>query len=147
MMTKQTFNLEELCTMTDLTKRTVRYYVQLGLVDKPVGETRAAVYGAVQLEQLLLIKKWSSAGISLERIRLLLQGEPPPVADQPKKPGTVEVRSHLFVDDGVELAVDAARSNLSPEKLRRFFKAVIDSYQEITTENNNPEGQDNAQRN
>jgi DNA-binding transcriptional MerR regulator len=69
------YPLAELCVLADLPPRTVRYYVQIGLVDRPQGETRAARYGATQLEQLLLIKKWTAAGLSLERIRELLHGE------------------------------------------------------------------------
>ena len=53
--------------------------LQIGLVDRPQGETRAARYGSKHLEQLLLIKKWTAAGVSLERIRELLHGAPPPV--------------------------------------------------------------------
>ena len=45
------YPLAELCVLVDLPPRTVRYYVQIGLVDRPQGETRAARYGAVQLEQ------------------------------------------------------------------------------------------------
>ena len=62
----RTYSLDELCTLSELPKRTVRYYIQLGLVDRPVGETRAAHYSVRQLEQLLLIRKWSQAGVSLE---------------------------------------------------------------------------------
>ncbi|BBB68776.1 hypothetical protein UNDYM_4523 [Undibacterium sp. YM2] len=54
--------LPELCLMAEMSVRTVRYYMQIGLVSKPEGGTRAARYGAQHLEQLLLIKKWSSAG-------------------------------------------------------------------------------------
>lgn len=72
------YPLAELCVLVDLPPRTVRYYVQIGPWDRPQGETRAARYGAVQLEQLLQIKKWTAAGLSLERIRELLRGEPPP---------------------------------------------------------------------
>ena len=67
--------LAELCALVDLPARTVRYYVQLGLVDRPVGETRAARYGARHLGQLLGIRKWQQAGLSLERIAELLGGD------------------------------------------------------------------------
>ena len=50
------YPLANLCVLADLPPRTIRYYVQMGLVDRPQGETRAARYGAVHLEQLLLIK-------------------------------------------------------------------------------------------
>ena len=73
------YPLAELCVLADLSPRTVRYYVQIGLVDRPQGETRAARYGTLHLEQLLLIKKWTAAGLSLERIRELLHGEQAPV--------------------------------------------------------------------
>ena len=49
----RTYTLDELCTLAELPKRTVRYYIQLGLVDRPIGETRAAHYTSRQLEQLL----------------------------------------------------------------------------------------------
>ena len=48
----KTFTLDDLCTLTDLPKRTVRYYMQMGLVDRPIGETRAAHYLATHLDQL-----------------------------------------------------------------------------------------------
>ncbi len=51
------YPLAELCVLADLPPRTVRYYVQIGLVNRPQGETRAARYGSTHLEQLLLIKK------------------------------------------------------------------------------------------
>ena len=41
-MDDKTFSLDDLCTLTDVPKRTARYYMQLGLIDRPVGETRAA---------------------------------------------------------------------------------------------------------
>ena len=63
------YALTDLCVLADLPQRTVRYYVQIGVVDRPEGETRAARYGSKHLEQLLLIKKWAAAGVSLDRIR------------------------------------------------------------------------------
>ena len=85
--------LAELCALVDLPARTVRYYVQLGLVDRPVGETRAARYGARHLEQLLQIRRWSAAGLSLERIRELLHGETPELPARAPSPGTVTATS------------------------------------------------------
>ena len=123
--TPQSFSLDELCTLTDLAKRTVRYYVQIGLVERPVGETRAARYGTLHLEQLLCIKKWTAAGVSLDRIRDLLQGEAAPVPARPRAPGALEVCSHLTVTDGIEIVIEPGRAGLSPEQLRQFVRAVI----------------------
>ena len=101
------WTLDDLAAQADLSRRTVRYYIQIGLVDHPEGETRAARYTARHLEQLLQIRKWTEAGVSLERIRELLSGEVPPVPPRPRGPGTVEVWSHLVVADG---ARDHARA-------------------------------------
>ena len=138
------YTLADLCVLADLSPRTVRYYVQVGLVDRPQGETRAARYGARQLEQLLLIRKWTAAGVSLERIRELLQGGPPPVPARPSAPGSVEVRSHLTVADGVEVVIEPGRAGLSPEQVRSFVRGVIDLLAQVTqsdSKTNNKRGE------
>ena len=82
-MTPRSFTLDELCTLTHLPRRTVRYYVQMGLVERPDGETRAARYSERHLTQLLRIKQLSSDGVSLERIREVLAGGDAPLAPRP----------------------------------------------------------------
>jgi len=121
--------------------RTVRYYVQLGLVDRPEGETRAARYGATQLNQLLLIKKWTEAGLSLERIRDLLHGEPDPLPPRARAIGSVEVRSHLMIADGIELVIEPGRAGLSPAEVRSFIKDVMAAFARISGDNAIPAAQ------
>lgn len=133
----QTFSLDELCALTDLTKRTVRYYVQIGLVNRPEGETRAAKYSPQHLEQLLLVKKWTAAGVSLDRIRELLQGGSAPVPERGPAPGAIEVCSHLHVANGVELVIEPTRAGLSPEQLRQFVRAVMQAYAQLDPDNTN----------
>jgi DNA-binding transcriptional MerR regulator len=128
----RTYSLDELCTLAELPKRTARYYIQLGLVDRPIGETRAARYTSHHLEQFLQIRKWSEAGVSLERIRELLDGAPPPVPPRPRASGTVEVWSHLIVADGIEITLEPSRAGLTPEQARAFFKGVLALHQNIT---------------
>ena len=126
------YSLSDLCVLVDLPPRTVRYYVQIGLVDRPEGETRAARYGASHLEQLLLIKKWTAAGVSLERIRELLQGEQAPVPPRPRAIGSIEVKSHLTVADGVEMVIEPGRAGLSPEQVRQFIKGVMAVFNHVS---------------
>lgn len=122
------YPLSELCVLADLPVRTVRYYVQAGLVDKPVGETRAARYGSNHLEQLLLIKKWTAAGLSLERIRELLQGGETDLPQPRQRPGSVEVRSHLYVAEGIEIVIEPSRAGTTPEQVRQFIRGVMELY-------------------
>lgn len=131
----RTLSLDELCVLAELPRRTVRYYIQMGLVDRPIGETRAAYYTDQHLQQLLTIRKWTNEGLSLERVRELLEGAdttvPPP---PPRKPGSVEVMSHLIVADGVELVIEPGRAGLKPEEVRKLFRSVLAAYGDIIKE-------------
>ena len=132
---QQEFNITELCTLADLSARTVRFYIQQGLVSRPTGEKKGAKYNKVHLDQLLSIKKWQAAGLSLERIReLLVEPDANDVPLKPKWPGMVEVWSHLHIADGVELNVEPNRAGLAPEELRAFLRQVMEAYATLTKE-------------
>ena len=124
-----TYSFDELCALVDLPARKVRYYIQMGLVDRPDGLNRGAKYTTRHVEQLLSIVKWQGAGLSLERIRELLQGDAGALPPKRQAPGSVEVWSRLLVAPGIELNVEAGASGLSPEELRTFFTKVLAAYQ------------------
>lgn len=138
MDTQPTLSFDELCAAVDLPTRKVRYYIQLGVVDRPDGTTRWATYTTRHVAQLLSIKKWQAAGLSLERIRELLHGDPDDLPPKRQPPGTVEVWSRLVIAPGIELNVEAGVSGLSPEELRNFFRKVMSAYRE--TKNTTNEG-------
>jgi len=127
----KTFSLDELCTLTDLPKRTVRYYMQMGLVDRPIGETRAAHYLSLHLDQLLKVKQLSDAGISLERIAEIQNGEELQIPAKPRKPGDIQVKSHIHIAPGIELQISPEEADMSPEQIRALVKAVMKTIQEI----------------
>lgn len=133
-----TFGFEELCSLVDLPARKIRYYIQMGLVDRPDGLNRGAKYAARHVDQLLSVKKWQAAGLSLERINELLHGDTDDLPPKRQVPGTIEVWSRLLVAPGIELNVEAGASGLSPEELRSFFRKVMSAYQE--TKNTKSEG-------
>ncbi len=130
-MNDKTFTLDDLCTLTDLSKRTVRYYIQLGLVDRPIGETRAAHYTHGHLDQLLRIKQLTDAGVSLERIRDVMAGGDTPVPARPRRPGSIEVKSHLFVAPGVEIQISPEEAGMTPEQLRAFVREVMQAAEKV----------------
>jgi DNA-binding transcriptional MerR regulator len=138
MNTEPTLSFDELCSAVDLSPRKVRYYIQLGVVDRPDGINRWAKYTTRHVEQLLGIKKWQAAGLSLERIRELLHDEPDDLPPKRQPAGSIEVWSRLTVARGIELNVEAGASGLSPEELRTFFRKVMAACQE--TKNTKSEG-------
>ena len=128
------YSIDELAALVGLARRTVRYYIQLGLVDRPLGETRGAYYTPAHLEQLLLVAKYSKAGLALDRIAALRSAPSalPPI--ELPRAGTVSVRSHLTLADGVELVLDAGRAGLSPVQVRTLFREVMAVYSRINEE-------------
>lgn len=117
--------IDELVALTGFSRRTIRYYVQIGLLDKPEGETRAARYGQKQLEQLLLIKKWSEAGMSLDAIRRLLKDDSD-LPDEPEIPiGQSQVKTHISLGRGIELVIDSASLKITHTELRHLIGEII----------------------
>jgi len=126
------FTLDDISALAELPRRTVRYYIQSGLIDRPQGVGKGAYYTQSHVEQLLLVRKWQLAGLSLERIgELLKQQAAGPLPPTPRRAGTVEVWSHLVISDGVELNLEPSRAGLSPEQIRAFFRAVTHAYEQI----------------
>ena len=146
-MTEQTphFNLDALSQLADIPVRTIRYYIQAGLITKPAGVGRGAHYNRTHLDQLLEIKKWQLAGLSLTRIQELLEGRNgnTPVPPSPAaKPGDVAVWSRVHINPGVELHFDPKTAELTPEQTRALIKATLEAYERITQ----PTGDDSSPR-
>ena len=124
------FSIGELATLAGLTPRTVRYYIAEGLVDRPRGEKRGAHYLREHLEQLLMVRRWTDAGFSLDRVRELIAGAPEDPAPRRAKPGTVEVWSRVTMADGLELHIEPGRAGLKPEQVRSLVREITDLYRQ-----------------
>ncbi len=136
-MTTKTFTANELSQLTDIPKRTVRYYIQLGLVDRPIGETKAAYYVDTHLDQLIRVKRLTEDKVPLERIRQVMNGEveAPPIST--RKPGSIEVKTHVHVLPGVEIQISPELSGLSPEQIRMLLKEVMAATQRVLKKESN----------
>jgi len=128
-------SLEALSQLSGLPVRTIRYYIARGLVARPEGEKRGAYYTQRHLEQLVAIRRWQEAGLSLERIAELLTAPPPDVAAlKVMRAGSVSVRSHIHVAPGIELSIDPELAHLSPARLRALTRALLEAWQRIAGE-------------
>lgn len=126
------FTLDEIAAPAELPRRTVPCCIRSGLVDRPQGIGKGACHRQVHVEQLLLVRKWHLAGLSLERIgEPLKQQARGPLPPSPRRSGTVEVWSHLAVADGVELTLEPGRAGLGPEQVRAFFRGVTQRYEQL----------------
>jgi DNA-binding transcriptional MerR regulator len=67
------FGIDELADFGGVSRRTVRYYVQEGLLPAPLGVGRGRHYDQSHVDRLLRVKALQEAGRSLDEIRALLQ--------------------------------------------------------------------------
>lgn len=128
------YSIDELSTLAGVTPRTVRYYIAQGLLDRPEGEKRGAHYLRRHLEQLLLTRRWTDAGLGLDRIRELQAGAPEDPPRRAAPPGSVEVWSRVTVTDGLEVHVEPGRAGLAPEQMRALVRGIAALYRQVRAE-------------
>ncbi len=128
----QTYSADELAALSGLPRRTIRYYIQLGLLERPIGETRAAHYGWQHLSRLLRIREWTGQGYSLGQIGQMLSAPGPgPVAATPA-PGTISIQSQVHLAAGLSLLIDPGLAHLSPEQVRTLAGDVLRAYERLS---------------
>ena len=121
----ESFGIAELAERGGVNRRTVRYYVQRGLLPAPTGTGRGPHYTGRHLAVLLQIRAWQEANISLDEIAARLAGRPapapPPQASPPPRAPNPLADTWIrhVLADGVELFVRADRMAPSPELLER----------------------------
>ena len=68
-----TYDLSELCARTGVTVRTVRFYIQQGLLPAPAAQGSATRYGQGHVDRLLLIRQLQKEHQPLAEIRARLE--------------------------------------------------------------------------
>jgi DNA-binding transcriptional MerR regulator len=63
------FAIGDLARLAGVSRRTVRYYVQEGLIPQPLGVGRGDHYSQEHLDQILRVKALQEAGRTLDEIR------------------------------------------------------------------------------
>lgn len=121
------YGVEELAALGGVTRRTVRYYVQEGLLPAPLGVGRGRHYGPQHLERLQALKALQERGLSLEEIRRELDRPPGRGARSgAAAPAAAEVTraawTRLEVAPGIELHVSGQRRLPSPGRLRELVE-------------------------
>ena len=116
--------IDEVSGLTAVSPRTIRFYIQKGLVDRPVGQRKAAHYTREHVRQLLEIEKWKAAGVSLEAIRGIMTGElaGPDAAALPRtrRAGEIRICSRVWLAPGLELHLDPSELKLDNNQLRQL---------------------------
>ena len=68
------FDLQQVCEAAGVSQRTVRYYIQQGLLPSPEARGPGSHYGAEHVDRLRVIKRWQRQHLPLAEIRRRLEG-------------------------------------------------------------------------
>jgi len=136
MKTNKRYTLNELSALTDINARTIRFYIQQGVVDKPHGLNKGAYYTEEHLQQLLTVKKYKEAGVSLDRIAQIIHEEQGSESiDYRTRPGQIEVLSRIHLMEGVELSINPERSCLRQQDIRQLSRGILEIIETLKKEN------------
>jgi DNA-binding transcriptional MerR regulator len=119
------YGIEELAALGGVTRRTVRYYVQEGLLPVPLGVGRGRHYGEEHLARLQAVKSLQEKGLSLEEVRRELErgrgrGRAAREASPPESSVARSAWTRLEIVSGVELHVSGQRRLPPPGRLREL---------------------------
>lgn len=142
------FSIDELADRAEVSRRTVRFYVQRGLLPAPRGLGRGRHYDASHLHALMRIRAWQEEGVPLALIARRLQagasepesqaggagaGMHPGTAEraQPAAPmeaaAAVTVWTHVQLGEGVTLQLrDRAVTDEQRRALERAVARILD---------------------
>lgn len=107
----------DLAKAAGVTRRTIRYYIEVGLIPPPSGEGRGALYGEDHLRRLTLIRKLQTMRLSLDEIRERLASEPAvweQIADESPAVSALEVRSEIQVPESAADYISRLRGRVEP---------------------------------
>lgn len=144
------YGIADLARLGGVSRRTVRYYVQRGLLPVPTGTGRGSHYTQAHLDQLVAVRTLQEQGVPLAEIAARLdaagpvdgavaQGPETPETDRPPAaaaahplmaappPPPTSLWTRVALRDGVELHLRGVR--LGPEQLGEMA-ALIDRWLE-----------------
>ncbi len=138
------YNIVEIEALTGVSRRTIRFYVQRGLLDAPCGAGRGHYYTDAHVAQLRHVLDGQAHGLSLDAIARSLhrrESTTPPTLNTPgatvgvcatDDPGLTEHVPGLWLRipilPGLELHLESGRTRPSParlDQLRHAARAIL----------------------
>jgi DNA-binding transcriptional MerR regulator len=107
---KKRYSIEDLAELTGFTRRTIRYYIQEGLLEPPAGRGRGGFYFDSHLDQLRQIRSLQGRGLRLKAIAEVMSGRDMPrlaaqALPEAAAPAERELWVRYSVAPGIEIQV------------------------------------------
>lgn len=118
---KRFYSIGELADAAGVSRRTVRYYVQRGLIDPPEGLGRSSVYSGTHAEQIQRVLRLQREGMDLDSI----QQAPAEALESVKilPGGNPMLVMRIPIAPGIRLELDAGGQPPDPKTLDRLAEA------------------------
>ena len=129
---KSTFSIAEMAALGGVSRRTVRYYVQRGLIPAPTGTGRGCHYTQEHLDALVRVRRLQESGLPLvDIIKGSVDEEKVTVRTPPEaqrsRDSTEPGRSqwiHLKLTEGLELHLRTDLFAVKDPRIARVLEAV-----------------------
>ena len=112
--------ISEVVEQTSVSRRTIRFYVQQGLIDPPRGKGRGSYYTERHIQQILTIRKLQRQGAPLDQIKKTKQIS---ISSNPVNKPTVFRQSVVIkikIKSGVFLEIDTRNIQPTEESLQKI---------------------------
>ncbi len=115
-MKNKKYTIEQLSELTGYTRRTIRYYIQQGLLEPPAGRGRGGFYYDSHLHKLQEIRANQEQGIKLAAIQELTKTD---LENTPESVRDIWVRYPII--PGIEIHI---RRDVEQDKGRRITELI-----------------------
>jgi len=122
-MAGKQYGILELVQASGVPRRTIRYYVQRGLLAPPEGAGRGHFYRPSHLERLVRIRELQDKGFGLDEIKTVLE-DPGDTLAEPSPAPEVELITRIGVTEGIDLVVSHGARPPSPTQVRAIAIAA-----------------------
>lgn len=125
---KDIYNIETLAKLTGLNRRTVRYYIQRGVLQKPYGKGRGHYYTDEHVARIKEIQRLRKQGVPLNKMLEIfsfdLEVERPAKISERFQGSMEETWKRIILNEGLELWV---RGEILSEKEKAEIRNYIEN--------------------
>jgi len=116
-MAAKKYTIDDLCELTGYTRRTIRFYIQEGLLEPPAGRGRGGFYYDSHLTQLRQIRALQEMGMSLVSMMKFIKAE-----KRAEVTSAREVLVKYKIVPGVEISVRREMEETSGKKILEIIR-------------------------
>lgn len=120
------YGIEDLAERAGVSRRTVRYYVQRGLLPTPTGVGRGKHYTEAHLTRLVRVRELQEAGVSLADIGARLDGATPEATEVAPWAPAQTTWTRVVLGEDLELMLRGRRLDESQvESIRAALRQIL----------------------